>query len=41
MINPYNILAGKPEGENRRIGDLSLEVRIDLKEIGCDCVDWN
>jgi len=39
----YRVLAGKPEGRRplgrprRRWED---NIRIDLREVGCECVDW-
>jgi hypothetical protein len=41
--NAYMILMGNPE-ENRLVGRprrrLVNEIKIDLKEIGWDCMDW-
>ena len=39
----YRVLVGKPEGR-RSLGRprLRLEdnIRMDLREVGCECVDW-
>ena len=41
--NTYRVLAGKPEGRRplgrprRRWED---NIRMDLREVGCGCVDW-
>jgi hypothetical protein len=41
--NVYRILAGKPEGK-RPLGRLRCRwadsIKMDLKEIGCDDMDW-
>jgi hypothetical protein len=43
MRNAYNILVGKPEG-NRPLGRLKSRVedsvRLDLREIGWNVLDW-
>jgi hypothetical protein len=42
-IGVYRVLVGKPEGR-RPLGRLSLRwednIRMDLREMGCGCVDW-
>jgi hypothetical protein len=46
MIIAYQILVGKSEGKrllgrNRRTdGDGNDDDNVDLKEIGCECVNW-
>jgi hypothetical protein len=43
MRNAYNILVGKPEGK-RPLGRPKRrsknKIRMDLREIGCEGVDW-
>jgi hypothetical protein len=41
--NAYRILVGKPEGRKpvgRQICGWAENIKIDLKEIECDVVDW-
>jgi hypothetical protein len=35
--NAYRILVGQPEGKRRKWVD---NIKMDLREIGCDGVDW-
>jgi hypothetical protein len=43
MRNACRILVGKPEGK-RRLGRLRRRwvenIKVDLREIGWDCMDW-
>jgi hypothetical protein len=44
MINAYKILVGNPEGKRplrRSRHRWKDNIRMDLKVIGCDVVDWN
>jgi hypothetical protein len=39
-MNAYTILVGKPEGK-RPLGSRWLnKIEMDLREIGCDIMDW-
>jgi hypothetical protein len=43
MRNAYNILVGKPEGKRpggRRRSRWEDNIRMDLREIGWEVVDW-
>jgi hypothetical protein len=38
---PYQILVGKPEGKNGVTKHRHVDnIQIDLKEIGCESVNW-
>jgi len=44
MRDAYNILVGKPEGKcplGRPRSRWEHNIRIDLREVGCEGVDWN
>ena len=40
----YRVLVGKPEGRRRPLGRPRRRwednIRMDLREVGCGCVDW-
>jgi hypothetical protein len=42
MRNAYNILVGKPEGKRPlgRPGRVGENIRMELREIGWEVVDW-